>query len=327
MNVLVTGSAGFIGFHLCKKLLEAGVNVIGIDNFNDYYDVSLKEARNEIIECFEKFKLFRVDIADKKSIDDIFRNHKFDCVVNLAAQAGVRYSITNPGAYLSSNLVGFGNILEACRNANSTKLVYASSSSVYGANTEMPFKTEHNVDKPVSLYAATKKANELMAHSYSHLYKIETIGLRFFTVYGPWGRPDMAPFKFAKQITTGGEIDLYNDGDHLRDFTYIDDIVDGIMLTINIDGSVNSNKDLYRIYNIGCNTPVHLLDFVSEMESAFDKKVNKNMLPMQPGDVYATYADVQGLIDDFGYKPSTKLKDGMEQFSNWYSSFYGILEK
>jgi UDP-glucuronate 4-epimerase len=326
MNVLVTGSAGFIGFHLCKKLLESDVNVVGVDNFNDYYDVSLKEARNKIIEAYDNFKLYRVDISDKKSIDEIFSNHKFDCVVNLAAQAGVRYSITNPDAYLSSNLVGFGNILEACRNADSTKLVYASSSSVYGANTEMPFKTEHNVDKPVSLYAATKKANELMAHSYSHLYKIETIGLRFFTVYGPWGRPDMAPFKFAKQITEGGQIDLYNNGDHLRDFTYIDDIVDGILLTINIDRGNEVNKDLYRIYNIGCNTPVHLLDFVSEMETAFNKKVNKNFLPMQPGDVYATYADVQGLIDDFGYKPSTNLKYGMEKFSNWYSDFYGVAE-
>lgn len=326
MNVLVTGSAGFIGFHLCKKLLESGVSVVGVDNFNDYYDVSLKEARNEIIEAYDNFKLYRVDISDKKSIDEIFSNHKFDCVVNLAAQAGVRYSITNPDAYLSSNLVGFGNILEACRNADSTKLVYASSSSVYGANTEMPFKTEHNVDKPVSLYAATKKANELMAHSYSHLYKIETIGLRFFTVYGPWGRPDMAPFKFAKQIMNEGEIDLYNNGDHLRDFTYIDDIVDGIMLTVGVKGNSNENGNLYRIYNIGCNTPVHLLDFVSEMELAFGKKVNKNMLPMQPGDVYATYADVQGLIDDFGYKPSTKLKDGMEQFSDWYNDFYGVVK-
>lgn len=323
MNILVTGSAGFIGYHLCKKLLESGVSVVGVDNFNDYYDVSLKEARNAIIEDFENFKLYRKDISNKKSIDEIFKNHKFDCVVNLAAQAGVRYSITNPDAYISSNLVGFGNILEACRYSKGTKLVYASSSSVYGANTEMPFKTEHNVDKPVSLYAATKKANELMAHSYSHLYQMEVIGLRFFTVYGPWGRPDMAPFKFAKEIMCNGTIDLYNNGDHLRDFTYIDDIVDGVILTIKGSTIQSANKNPYKIYNIGCNTPVHLMEFVSEMESAFGNEVKKNLLPMQAGDVYATYADVQGLINDFGYKPSTQLKEGMGRFSNWYMDYYG----
>lgn len=332
-NILVTGSAGFIGFHLSKKLCEAGWNVIGLDNLNDYYEVSLKEARLKILRTSNNFKFFKLDLVDRKSIQNLFSEGKFDFVVHLAAQAGVRYSIENPYAYIDSNLSGFLNILEGCRHYPVQHLIYASSSSVYGANTKMPFSVHDNVDHPVSLYAATKKANELMAHTYSNLYKIPTTGLRFFTVYGPWGRPDMALFIFTRKINEGKPIDVYNNGKMKRDFTYIDDIVDGIIKLIPALPAPNpvwngDNPDSatsfapYKLYNIGNNQPVELLDFIKVIENKLGKKAIINFMPLQPGDVPATYADVDDLINAVGFKPNTPIEKGVEKFIDWFEEYY-----
>lgn len=335
MRVLVTGTAGFIGAALSIELLERGDEVIGIDNVNDYYDTNLKEARLDRLKKYEKFTEIRISIEDRDAIKEVFEKYKPQKVVNLAAQAGVRYSLENPLAYIDSNLLGFTNILEGCRHNKVEHLVYASSSSVYGANETMPFSVHDNVDHPVSLYAATKKANELMAHTYSHLYELPTTGLRFFTVYGPWGRPDMALFKFTKNIIEGKPIDVFNYGKHRRDFTYIDDIVEGVIRTLDHNAQSNpewkgispdsaTSKAPYRIYNIGSNQPCELLRYIEVIEECVGKKAIKNMLPMQPGDVLATYADVDALIKDVNYKPSTKLEDGVANFVNWYRSFYKV---
>ncbi len=331
---LITGAAGFIGYHLSKRLLDEGVHVVGCDNMNDYYDVELKEARLNKLSVHDNFKFHRIDIADRNALSCIFDESQFDVVVNLAAQAGVRYSIENPSAYIDSNLVGFGNVLECCRQHDVKHFVFASSSSVYGANTTMPFSVHHNVDHPVSLYAATKKSNELMAHSYSHLYDLACTGLRFFTVYGPWGRPDMAYFKFTKAICEGKPITVYNHGKMMRDFTYIDDIVEGVVRVMKKrpepntawDGAhpdAGSSYARYRIYNIGNNTPVKLMDFIETLENSLGEKAKKEFLDMQAGDVRATYADVEDLMHDVGFKPSTPLKDGLERFVAWYRTFYG----
>jgi len=335
MKILVTGSAGFIGFFLSKRLLEQGNKIVGIDNLNDYYDINLKKSRLEQLQVFDDFVFVKDDIANRGMITELFELNRFDVVVNLAAQAGVRYSIKNPYAYIDSNLMGFGNILEACRQTKVKHLVYASSSSVYGANTKMPFSVNDNVDHPVSLYAATKKSNELMAHSYSHLYKIPMTGLRFFTVYGPWGRPDMAYYKFTKAILNNEPIDVYNHGAMKRDFTYIDDIVEGVVRVIGkipapvSFGAKNGDNDTikientgkftapYKIYNIGNNKPVDLLKFITVLENALGKKAVKNMLPMQPGDVPVTYADIDDLIKDVGFSPSITIEDGLERFVRW----------
>lgn len=336
MKILVTGSAGFIGAHTVRHLLDMKIVVVGIDNLNDYYDTSLKDARIDWINTHEQSDLFtfiHMDIAERSAMESLFAERKFDRVIHLAAQAGVRFSITNPHAYVDSNLVGFVNILEGCRHNKVEHLCYASSSSVYGANETMPFSVEDAVDHPVSLYAASKKANELMAHTYSHLYNLPTTGLRFFTVYGPWGRPDMAPFKFTKAISEGDPIDVYNYGNHRRDFTYIDDIVQGVVqATMHIAApndnwdakspSPGSSKAPYRVYNIGAQTPVHLLTFIETIEKAIGKTAEKNMLPMQPGDVPDTYADVESLVEAVGYRPSTTLEKGIHEFVNWYQSFY-----
>ncbi len=336
MKILVTGAAGFIGAHTARQLLDIDVDVVGIDNINDYYDTSLKEARIDWINSHNKaakFTFIKMDIADRPAMEELFAEHKFDRVVHLAAQAGVRFSITNPHAYVDSNLVGFVNILEGCRHNNVEHLCYASSSSVYGANESMPFSVDDNVDHPVSLYAASKKANELIAHSYSHLYKLPTTGLRFFTVYGPWGRPDMAPFKFTKAISEGTPIDVYNYGNHRRDFTYIDDIVQGVIQTTMHTATENpdwnakapspsSSKAPWRIYNIGAQTPVHLLTFIETIERALGKTAQKNLLPMQPGDVPDTYADVESLVAAVNYRPSIPLEQGINEFVKWYKAFY-----
>jgi UDP-glucuronate 4-epimerase len=336
MKILVTGAAGFIGAHTSRKLLDKEIEVVGIDNLNDYYDPSLKDARIDWINCHEYSSLFtfiKMDIADRSGIEKLFTEQKFDRVIHLAAQAGVRFSITNPHAYVDSNLVGFVNILEGCRHNKVEHLCYASSSSVYGANESMPFSVEDAVDHPVSLYAASKKANELMAHTYSHLYNLPTTGLRFFTVYGPWGRPDMAPFKFTKAISEGKPIDVYNYGNHRRDFTYIDDIVRGVIQATMHVAEPNKNWDAklpspsssmapYRLYNIGAQTPVHLLTFIEMIEKALGKSAEKNLLPMQPGDVPDTYADVESLVEAVGYRPTTTLEKGIEEFVKWYKSFY-----
>lgn len=328
MKVLVTGAAGFIGFFLSKRLLDDGAEVVGIDNLNDYYDVSLKRDRLAQLEKYEKFSFQLIDLSDRVAMEKLFKNNTFDVVVNLAAQAGVRYSIENPQAYVDSNLVGFANILEGCRNSKVGHLVYASSSSVYGFNKKIPFSTDDNVDYPVSLYAATKKSNELMAHSYSHLYDLPVTGLRFFTVIGPWGRPDMAYFKFTKAILAGKPIDVYNHGEMKRDFTYIDDIVEGIVriMTKKPFGSEPSDGDSkkapYMVYNIGNNNPVELGTFISAIEKSLGKKAVKNMLPMQPGDVPATYADIDALANDVGFKPATSVEDGIEKFVAWYKGYY-----
>jgi len=334
MKILVTGTAGFIGFHLAKKLLERGDEVIGLDNINDYYDVNLKYARlnelgidarhcksNEIIRSskFPNHKFVKMDLADKQSMEELFKTQKFDAVCNLAAQAGVRYSIENPDAYIQSNIVGFMNVLECCRHYGVQNLCYASSSSVYGLNTEQPFKTTDKTDTPISLYAATKKSNELMAHTYSHLYGIKTTGLRFFTVYGPWGRPDMSPILFADAITQDKEIKVFNHGDMSRDFTYIDDIVDGITNVI------DNPSEKYSIYNIGNNAPVQLLDFIATLENSFGKTAKKIFMDMQPGDVKSTYADIDDLVRDFNYKPDTTLVDGISEFAKWYTQYYDII--
>ncbi len=330
-KILVTGAAGFIGFHLTQKLCAAGVQVLGYDNMNDYYDVSLKQARLAELRKHNSFDFIEADLADRNRVEQAFEYFKPDIVVNLGAQAGVRYSLDNPRAYVDSNVTGFLNILEGCRHHDVKHLVFASSSSVYGANTKVPFSEADNVDLPVSLYAATKKSNELMAHSYAHLYGIPCTGLRFFTVYGPWGRPDMAYFKFANKIKNGEPIDVYNNGDMKRDFTYIDDIVDGIeksMARIPEKVASNSQSDTnsdaaYKVYNIGNNNPENLMDMIKYLEEALGQKAVTNMLPMQPGDVYSTFADIDELHADTGYKPTTDLKTGLEKFARWYREFYG----
>jgi UDP-glucuronate 4-epimerase len=334
IRCLVTGVAGFIGFHLTQKLLDRGDIVVGIDNVNDYYDVNLKLDRLRQLEGRAGFSFHKVDLVDRRGITSLFDGERYDVVVNLAAQAGVRYSLTNPHAYIDSNLVGFINILEGCRHSGVGHLVYASSSSVYGANTKMPFSIHHNVDHPVSLYAATKKANELMAHTYSSLYGLPTTGLRFFTVYGPWGRPDMALFLFTKAILSGQPIDVFNNGKMQRDFTYIDDIVEGVIRVMDRTPAPNplwtgnepdpgTSYAPYRIYNIGNNQPVELLRFIEVLEDAVGRKAEKNFLPLQPGDVPATYADVDDLMRDVGFKPATSIEDGIRRFVEWYRGYYG----
>lgn len=334
-KVLITGSSGFIGFHLATLLLEKNYNVVGVDNMNDYYDTKLKEGRLNILEQYVNYKFYKIDLKDKQSIDNLFKEYKFDYVVNLAAQAGVRYSIENPYAYVDSNLIGFVNILEACRNYPVKHLLYASSSSVYGGNKVAPFSTEHQVDHPVSLYAATKKSNELMAHTYSHLYKIPTTGLRFFTVYGPWGRPDMAYFSFTDAILEDKPINVFNHGKMERDFTYIDDIVEGIYKLLPLTPKSNPDWDEtkdklsesfapYKVYNIGNNQPVQLEKFIAVLEDKIGKKAVKNYMEMQPGDVVRTYADTSDLEKTIGFKPSTSIEDGLEKFANWYKKFYNI---
>lgn len=348
MKILVTGTAGFIGFHLAKKLLERGDRVVGLDNINDYYDVNLKYARlnelgiahdslidNQKVQSttYPHHRFVKMDLSDTQAVYDLFETEKFDAVCNLAAQAGVRYSIENPHAYIQSNIVGFMNILEACRHTGVNNLSYASSSSVYGLNQSQPFKTSDHTDHPVSLYAATKKSNEMMAHTYSHLYGISTTGLRFFTVYGPWGRPDMAPMLFADAILNHRAIKVFNHGNMSRDFTYVDDIVDGIIKVIDNPARISNDFDPsnpdpsissapYRIYNIGNNAPVQLLDFIETLEKSIGIDAEKNFMDMQPGDVVSTYADTNGLINDFGYKPDTKLSEGIGEFVKWYKAFY-----
>lgn len=325
-TILVTGSSGFIGFHLSQRLLNDGYSVIGVDNMNDYYDVSLKQARLEILKPHGNFQFFLLDLCDRTSLMELFRENKITTVVNLAAQAGVRYSLENPHAYVDSNLVGFVNILEACRHHHIQHLVYASSSSVYGANKKIPFSTKDNVDYPVSLYAATKKANELMAHTYSHLYNIPTTGLRFFTVYGTWGRPDMAYFIFTKNILEGKKIKVFNYGNMQRDFTHIDDIIEGVvrvMKKIPTPPTNNPNsKAPYRLYNIGNNQPVKLIDFISAIEKSLGITAEKEFLPIQPGDVPITYADVDDLYQSVGFKPSTPIEKGIDEFVQWYRQYY-----
>lgn len=324
---LITGAAGFIGMHLSKQLLEMGCKVIGYDNLNDYYEVSLKESRLNILNQYEKFNFHKGDLTDKEYLERLFVENEINIVINLAAQAGVRYSIENPDAYIQSNVVGFLNILEMCRHHKIEHLLYASSSSVYGANKKIPFSTEDQVDNPVSLYAATKKSNELMAHTYSHLYKIPTTGLRFFTVYGPYGRPDMAYFSFTKAIMDGNPIKVFNNGDMYRDFTYIDDIVDGITKLLE-NSPVLNNKELpYKLYNIGNNKPEKLLNFIQAIENAVGKKAIKEFYPMQPGDVYQTYADVSDLINDVGFKPDTSIETGISKFFEWFKQYNSLNEK
>ena len=332
---LVTGAAGFIGFHTSKRLLARGDTVIGLDNVNDYYSVQLKLDRLKQLQAEPNFRFAKLDLADGEAIARLFAEERFDVVINLAAQAGVRYSLTNPGVYVSSNLAGFTHILEGCRHSGVKHLVYASSSSVYGANTQMPFSVHQNVDHPVSLYAATKKANELMAHTYSHLFRLPTTGLRFFTVYGPWGRPDMALFLFTKAILAGKPIDVFNHGRMRRDFTYIDDIVEGVVRVADrIPQSdpnwTSANPDPgtsnapYRIYNIGNNRPVELLEMISLVEQSLGRTAVKNFLPMQPGDVPETYADVDDLVRDTGFRPRTPLAEGIARFIEWYRGYYGV---
>jgi len=335
MKVLVTGAAGFIGSHVCLRLLNRGDEVIGIDDLNDYYEVSLKEARLANLLPHKEFTDVRLDIANIPEMASLFAQYKPDRVVHLAAQAGVRYSLENPHAYVSANLLGHMNVLEGCRHNNVGHLVYASSSSVYGANEVMPFSVHDNVDHPLSLYAATKKADELMSHTYSSLYNMPTTGLRFFTVYGPWGRPDMALFLFTRKILAGEAIDVFNYGKHRRDFTYIDDIVEGVIRTLDKVAQPNPQWDgkspdpgtsraPYRIYNIGSNNPVELLRYIEILESCLGKKAEKNLLPLQPGDVPATYADVDALIEDVSYKPATTVEQGIKKFVEWYRGYYKV---
>ncbi|MGA3696900.1 NAD-dependent epimerase [Enterobacteriaceae bacterium TYF_5] len=335
MKYLVTGAAGFIGFHLIKKLIQQGETVVGIDNLNDYYDVSLKESRLNILNKLHNFSFSLIDLADREKIASLFETEKFDKVIHLAAQAGVRYSLINPFSYADSNLTGFLTILEGCRHNNIKHLVYASSSSVYGLNDELPFSPHDQANHPVSLYAATKKANELMAHSYSHLYGIPTTGLRFFTVYGPWGRPDMALFKFTKAIINDEPIDIYNNGQMRRDFTYVEDIIEGVARIadviptplqdwkVSIGTPANSSAP-YKVYNIGNGSPVNLMDYISALEAQLGKTADKNMLPMQPGDVYTTWADTEDLFKATGYKPQTSVDEGVKQFVDWYKSYYQV---
>jgi len=335
MRVLVTGSAGFIGAALSLRLLERGDEVIGVDNLNAYYDVGLKEARLARLSGRPGFEQHRIDLEDGDRLKALFQQRQPERVVNLAAQAGVRYSLENPRAYIDANVVGFGNVLEACRQMRVQHLVYASSSSVYGSNTRMPFSVHHNVDHPISLYAATKKANELMAHTYSHLFGIPTTGLRFFTVYGPWGRPDMSLFLFTRKILAGEPIDVFNHGNHRRDFTYVDDIVEGVMRVLDRPAAGNaawsgsspdpaSSSAPYRLYNIGSNNPVELLRYIEILEECLGRKATKNLLPLQPGDVADTYADVQALVDDVGYRPDTPIEVGVRRFVDWYRSYYRV---
>jgi len=335
MKYLITGAAGFIGFHLSKRLLEQGNSVVGIDNLNEYYDVNLKKARLSKLKGNLGFTFHKLDLVDRKGIEKLFSEDNFDCVVNLAAQAGVRYSLENPHVYVDSNIVGFLNILEGCRNNDIKHLVFASSSSVYGANTTMPFSVHHNVDHPISLYAATKKSNELMAHAYSSLYKLPCTGLRFFTVYGPLGRPDMALFLFTKAILENRPIDVFNQGKMKRDFTYIDDITEGVVrVAVNIPApntGWNSDKPdsatssaPYRIYNIGNNNPIELMTFIEVLENCLGSKAEINLLPMQPGDVPATYADVDDLIKDVGFRPETSIEEGVKRFVEWYREYYHV---
>lgn len=332
-HVLVTGAAGFIGYHLSKRLLENNIKVTGLDSLNTYYDVELKKDRLTQLEAYDGFTFCQEDLSEYTALEAIFKTSGFDVVVNLAAQAGVRYSLTNPHAYVESNLVGFVNILECCRHYGVKHLVFASSSSVYGANTNMPFSVHDNVDHPVSLYAATKKSNELMAHTYSHLYDLPCTGLRFFTVYGPWGRPDMALFLFTKAILAGEPIKVFNEGKMQRDFTYIDDIIEGVVRVMantpeaNPDWSGNrpdpgTSYKRYRIYNIGNNNPVELMQFIETIEKTIGKKAKMELLPLQPGDVPATYADVDALIADVGFKPATSIETGIKKFLDWYQSYY-----
>jgi len=333
MKILVTGAAGFIGFHTAQKLLERGDKVVGLDNFNEYYDVSLKESRANVLSKYENFEMVRLDLADRVGIEALFKNQGFNKVVHLAAQAGVRYSIENPHSYIDSNIVGTLHILEGCRHNGVEHLVYASSSSVYGANTKMPFSIHQNVDHPLALYGATKKANELMAHTYSNLYGLPTTGLRFFTVYGPYGRPDMALFMFTKNIIEGKPIDVFNYGNHRRDFTYIDDIVEGVVRTMDHTAEPNEEWDAsnpdpgtsnapYRIYNIGNQQPVELMDYIGAIEECLGKKAEKNLLPLQQGDVPDTWADTEDLAADVGYQPSTPIEVGVKKFVDWYLEYY-----
>ena len=350
MKILVTGTAGFIGYHLAKKLLERGDEVVGLDNINDYYDVNLKYGRLKelgiaqddiadkkftVSTLFPKHKFIKLDLSDKEGMNTLFKTEKFDAVCNLAAQAGVRYSLENPHAYIDSNIVGFLNILEGCRHHNVKNLSYASSSSVYGLNKSQPFKTSDKTEHQVSVYAATKKSNEMLAHTYSHLYHIQTTGLRFFTVYGPWGRPDMAPMLFTDAILHDRAIKVFNFGKMSRDFTYIDDIVEGLINVIDNPASKNNDWDAkdpeiqsssasYRIYNIGNNAPVDLMKFIETIEKSLGKTAEKNMLPIQPGDVESTYADTSELMQDFNYKPDTPLDNGVSEFTKWYRKFYNI---
>jgi UDP-glucuronate 4-epimerase len=335
-KILVTGAAGFIGFHLAQVLLRRGDEVVGLDNLNPYYDVSLKEARLRRLQEQPAFRFVRLELAERSAMAELFASEKFDRVVNLAAQAGVRYSLQNPHAYVDSNLVGFLNILEGCRHNGVEHLVYASSSSVYGANTRMPFSVHDNVDHPVSLYAASKKANELMAHTYAHLYGLPVTGLRFFTVYGPWGRPDMALFLFTRAILEGRPIDVFNHGHMRRDFTFIDDIVEGVVRTLDHTAAPNlqwhgdhpdpgTSAAPYRLYNIGNNNPVELLHLIEVLENALGRKAEKNYLPMQPGDVPATYADVDDLSRDVGFRPATSIEEGVDRFVAWYRDYFGSL--
>lgn len=338
MKILVTGAAGFIGYHVTLQLLARGDEVVGLDNMNNYYDVSLKESRLNNIKNSKNanaFTFLQADISDRIAIEEIFKKQKFNKVINLAAQAGVRYSLENPHAYIESNIIGFTNMLEGCRHNNVEHLVYASSSSVYGANESMPFSVHDNVDHPLSLYAATKKANELMAHTYSNLYDLPTTGLRFFTVYGPWGRPDMALFLFTRAILDGKPIDVFNYGKHRRDFTFIDDIVEGVIRTMDHTAEANeswqasnpdpaTSKAPYRLYNIGSNNPIELMRYIEILEENLGKVAKKNLLPLQPGDVPATFADVDALIADVGYKPATPVEEGIEKFVNWYKDYYKV---
>ena len=333
MKVLITGAAGFIGSTLTLRLLERGDTVVGLDNHNNYYDPAIKEARLARHASHPNYTHLRIDLADRKAIEDCFATHKPQRAINLAAQAGVRYSIENPLAYIDSNIVGFANILEGCRHNGVEHLVYASSSSVYGANTAMPFSVHHNVDHPLSLYAASKKSNELMAHTYSHLYGLPTTGLRFFTVYGPWGRPDMALFKFTKAILAGEKIQVFNYGKHRRDFTYVDDIVEGVIRVLDRPAPPNqdwdsahpdpgSSKAPWRVYNIGNNSPVELMDYIAALEKALGTTADKEMLPLQLGDVPDTYADVTDLVEQFGYKPNTPVDQGVANFIDWYKGYF-----
>jgi len=335
MKVLVTGAAGFIGSRLAEKMLERGDEVVGLDNLNDYYDITLKRARLARLESREGFRFEHLDLADREPMLSMFQAERFERVINLAAQAGVRYSIENPFAYIDSNLVGFINVLEGCRHSGVGHLVYASTSSVYGANTRMPFSIHHNVDHPLSLYAATKKSNELMAHTYAGLYGLPCTGLRFFTVYGPWGRPDMALFQFTRNILAGKPIDVFNYGNHRRDFTYVDDIVQGVIRVTDRIATANAGWDStnpdpgtsaapYRIYNIGNQQPVELMRYIEVLEACLGRTAEKNMLPLQPGDVPDTYADVEDLVADCGYRPDTPVEVGVQRFVDWYREYYGV---
>lgn len=335
MKILVTGAAGFIGLFTAKKLLERGETVVGLDNFNDYYDVNLKEARAAILDGYDNFSMRRMDLADRAAMEALFEKERFDKVVHLAAQAGVRYSIENPHAYIDSNIVGTLHVLEGCRHNDVEHLVYASSSSVYGANTAMPFSIHQNVDHPLALYGATKKANELMAHTYSNLYGLPTTGLRFFTVYGPFGRPDMALFLFTKNIIEGKPIDVFNYGKHRRDFTFVEDIVEGVVRTMDHTAEPNETWDAmspdpgtsrapYRIYNIGNQEPIELMRYIEVVEECLGIKAEKNLLPMQQGDVPDTYADAEDLVKDVGYKPETPVEEGVRRFVDWYLEFYSV---